>query len=1354
MNKTIRINTNINSDEKYVKLNLEQDFDFIEILSLKISQENVYSQFSSDYGCLVGRVTTNNGGLGIPNARVSIFIPITEDDKEDPVKFSLYPYETINDKSDNGLRYNLLRNKISKFNECHQPVGTFKDKLEVLDNDTELEIYDKYYKFTTTTNNSGDYIIFGVPVGNHVAHMDVDLSDIGDYSQSPYDFINQGYNLDQFESYTKFKKSNDLDLLPQIKSSRLGVQILPFWSGVEGEESGISRADFPISYTITPSALFIGGVFGDNEKNSVNKNCRPRKKLGNLCDTTTGEGTIDMIRKKTDSGVELFSIKGNRLIDEDGTWNYFIPMNRDYMVTNEFGQLVPTEDTTKGIPTTASMRFKIGMDLGGGGGRLRSLAKHLVPNNPRRGDVNYIFDETSPDTQFADFKMGGVYTVRNFIQRFQTSCSGLNCASLRTFTGIKDVDDCPGSKTPFPFNRLDVDLNPLYFILCLILTIITQIIVIINFILIPIINFIIGIVNFIISVVNTITGAFCFLARLRIPVIRVRPFGFLGFFCKLKIDKINPVACITLECDSVRWAPGCTSKKAKDATGDKVGFFHFPDDGDAGHGFFDELPPGSGGFLNCISIVLAEALNVFKFDFYNDWVNGSLYQFLFKYKTRSNGRTKYCAYDCDEFENPVDSNDDGEADVDCDTNYLVDTCVARESFFVSTQVESPDSLISGQVTGYFSPDASKFSNSKDSNSYNKVTIKDGLIKNVDGELYYAAETHNTGNMLFSTDITYLGQINECNVYDEPKIHPSLINTTYLRPPNIADNRTPFDTPVDPLLFYVNCLGVFTDEEKANHCSNIKKICEIGRDLPEDPFNVVDSSTIESSGAFLRRNIVNLNTDTNTLSEYRDFKFFGLGGDDPLGIGRGLPQNNSLYFYFGTKPGKSALDKAKNTFLAQCLIEDEKLMDIIGVITNETENGFDGEIDLTVIGGEAPYEYNWVGPNGYTNTLEDIDNLEAGDYTVTVTDSVGYSQSQTFTVLGPKPLIYFLSRVNVTNNGGNDGSIIINSTQNGVSPYTASIISGPVLVGPSTYPGPDFTFTNLPEGDYVVRVTDSLGNFLDKSITISQPSALDVIINVNNPPCSSDSFDEPATGGYNITTISGGTAPYEINITGPNGYISTGLTGSELVNGTYNVQVDSTDGQTFNTTFDITIPTPISVSEVVTNAVCPGGNGSINISVNGGTPNYQFSWSGFNGNVNSTTQNLSNVPADAYLLVITDSNGCEFREVYTIEEPEPLEIIILTKTSSFVNVTGNGGTPFSGNKYKFELQYKVPTGINWVNESSPQTSEFADWTVEGIYSYNLFGVPGTYTPSQLEWRIKITDSIPCTDPLITRALTFS
>ena len=74
MSKSYRIRTEVGVD-KYINVNLEQDWESLEILSLKILADDVYTRFCADFGVVTGRVFVNNG-FGLPNAKVSVFIPL------------------------------------------------------------------------------------------------------------------------------------------------------------------------------------------------------------------------------------------------------------------------------------------------------------------------------------------------------------------------------------------------------------------------------------------------------------------------------------------------------------------------------------------------------------------------------------------------------------------------------------------------------------------------------------------------------------------------------------------------------------------------------------------------------------------------------------------------------------------------------------------------------------------------------------------------------------------------------------------------------------------------------------------------------------------------------------------------------------------------------------------------------------------------------------------------------------------------------------------------------------------------------------------------------------------------------
>jgi hypothetical protein len=292
--KSIRIKADVGNDtEKYISIQLTQSFDFLEFLSLKLSQKDVYRLFDSDYGVVAGRVIGNEG-IGLPNCKVSIFIPIDEEDAslaektptsvEEVVKkfgASTYPYKNVSDENNDGIRYNLLpshkRNRWFNGFPANifgigatpkTPVGTFPDKEEVLVNPSFMHVYEKYYKYTTVTNDAGDFMLFGVPTGNHVLHMDCDLTDIGRWSISPL-LMNKvlGYPDGLFSNEgSTIEPSTDLSTLPNIQSQNIPIFVKPLWSqNNRSTEVGISRQDFKVSGEIVPHFNFFTNGFRQAE---------------------------------------------------------------------------------------------------------------------------------------------------------------------------------------------------------------------------------------------------------------------------------------------------------------------------------------------------------------------------------------------------------------------------------------------------------------------------------------------------------------------------------------------------------------------------------------------------------------------------------------------------------------------------------------------------------------------------------------------------------------------------------------------------------------------------------------------------------------------------------------------------------------------------------------------------------------------------------------------------------------------------------------------------------------------------------------------------------------------------------
>lgn len=478
MPKSYRIKAEPNQD-KNIFVNLEQDFDQLEILSLKIIKSEVYSRTCADYGVIVGRVQAN-GGFGIPNAKISIFVPITDEDAEDEVISQLYPYRKVTDKNEDGYRYNLLSKESESCN--HTATGNFFTDKEVINNPVVLEVFEKYYKYTTKTNESGDYMLWGVPLGNQTIHTSIDVSDIGCYSMRPYQFIRQGVSTSRFESALEFKSSENLDTLPQIVLQNKAIQVVPFWGDEDLCGIGITRVDFDLrdsGVEITPSATFIGSIITDDDNNYVSVGGTPSKEQGQLCNLTTGTGTIESIRHtilKEDDGctpkLEKFNLdNGGKVIDGNGTWVTQLPMNLDFIVTNEYGQKVISDDPKVGIPTRSKYRFRISFD--GAGGEVRS-GRYLVPNireystNANETDRSYSFSDTLMDypevdvpedvygspankatDYFYEFLPNRVYSVANFIDNYRKNVprGGNRTANSRwRFLGIKSINPSPENR--------------------------------------------------------------------------------------------------------------------------------------------------------------------------------------------------------------------------------------------------------------------------------------------------------------------------------------------------------------------------------------------------------------------------------------------------------------------------------------------------------------------------------------------------------------------------------------------------------------------------------------------------------------------------------------------------------------------------------------------------------------------------------------------------------------------------------------------------------------------------------------------------------------------------------------------
>ncbi len=262
------------------------------------------------------------------------------------------------------------------------------------------------------------------------------------------------------------------------------------------------------------------------------------------------------------------------------------------------------------------------------------------------------------------------------------------------------------------------------------------------------------------------------------------------------------------------------------------------------------------------------------------------------------------------------------------------------------------------------------------------------------------------------------------------------------------------------------------------------------------------------------------------------------------------------------------------------------------------------------------------------------NRTAGTYTFTVTDANGCSStSGAVTITEPAAaLAVVVSAPPILCNGGTS-TVTVNAT-GGTPPYT----------GTGTF--------NRTAGTYSFTVTDA-NNCTASSgaVTITQPSAA-LAVAVSPTPILCNGGNSTVT-----VTATGGTPPY----TGTGTLIRTA--------GTYTFTVTDANGCTAaSAPVTITEPTAVGITVTATPILCNGGNSTVTVTANGGTPPY-------------TGEGTFSLGAGSYSFTVTDANGCSASSsTQTLTEPAQLVVNVTAPPincyggTSSVTVTATGGTP--------------------------------------------------------------------------------
>ncbi len=396
--------------------------------------------------------------------------------------------------------------------------------------------------------------------------------------------------------------------------------------------------------------------------------------------------------------------------------------------------------------------------------------------------------------------------------------------------------------------------------------------------------------------------------------------------------------------------------------------------------------------------------------------------------------------------------------------------------------------------------------------------------------------------------------------------------------------------------------------------------------------------------------------------------------------------------------------------------DELIVDTISTVNVSCNGGNNGSIDITAIGGTAPYTYTLGLGSAQSSGL--FSGLSAGTYTISIVDANGCQTDTTISVTAPGPLqISTISQNHALCHGDSTGSITV--TVSGGTPVYAYSLNGGTA---ST----NNTFSTLPAGTYTINVEDAQGCQIDSTVVVTEPPLFVISSSGTDPLCHGDSNGQvivtattgivPITYSYNgsiatssntLSNLPNGT--YTIEATDANGCIaldtvmltepaemliglsiipiscygasdgqisftvangsppiSTSLNGSPMAvsnfsyaaldTGSYTLTIQDSTGCTKDTNFIITQPVQITFQLQGKDLSCYGaGDGEITVTgITGGLTPYNFI---VNGSIFSSTPTITQLDAGSHQVTVVDANGCQDSQVVVLNEPDRVKLNI-------------------------------------------------------------------------------------------------
>ena len=421
----------------------------------------------------------------------------------------------------------------------------------------------------------------------------------------------------------------------------------------------------------------------------------------------------------------------------------------------------------------------------------------------------------------------------------------------------------------------------------------------------------------------------------------------------------------------------------------------------------------------------------------------------------------------------------------------------------------------------------------------------------------------------------------------------------------------------------------------------------------------------------------------------------------------------------------------------------------------------GQIEVTVSGGIAPYKYNWTKDGLPFATTEDISDLDQGVYSLLVTDANDCGiKTASYVITEPAALLIGIS--SQQNNlcfGDSIGSVAVSVS--GGTPFDLSSEAAEYTffwTGPNGFTSKTQNLAHLAAGKYQLTLTDAHACSQTLIVEISQPEELKVAV-ISKPMTCYQANDASI-----MLDITGGTKPYDVKWNN----MGSGNFQENLDSGDYIAIIS--DANNCSQTIKVTIPEAnFLIHPTVKNVSCYGAHdGSINLNIVGGLNPVTLVW---DDNANAGNQRNQLAPG-IYSVSIRDGAPCNIRETFMISEPQQINIVAKTinafecdnPNSGSINLTVTGGTaPYSyqwSNGSDSEDLTNIPTGKYSVivtdSKGCNQSAQFSiirqDPLTVSLNAQNVMNfknnklakrftanVSGGFAPYQLHWNMGTVDA---------------